>query len=255
MKIKDVEELLSVSRSNIRFYEKQGLFTPCRRDNNYREYTEEDIEALKRIIILRKMGFTVDEIKAIMEGELPFSEAVENVKLRLEEEIEELKGSLELVRQVSKNHSSFDEIDVGKTWDKINNSEKAGEKFIDICKDYLKMELDSFDLLLKVIFFYDFKKSRRKYGIPIACLLLLTMCIARGIGRVVIRHESFWSGALYPFALFCACTLFITPLYLLRRKYPKVAGWIAMVFITLAGAFLAGIVLLVIFLLIRSVFT
>ncbi len=255
MKIKEVENLLSVSRSNIRFYEKQGLFTPSRRDNNYREYTEEDIEALKRIIVLRKMGFTVDEIGAIQKGELDFAEAVNTAKLRLEEEIEELNGSLELVRQVSQRHSSFDEIDVGKTWDKINCSEKAGEKFIDVCKDYLKLELDSFDLIWKVIFFHDFKKLRRKYGIPIACLILLTMCIARGIGRVVFWHESFWSGALYPFALFFACTLFITPLYLLGKKYPKVAGWIATVFVILAGTFLAGIVLLIIFLLIRSVFT
>ena len=51
LKIKELENTLSISRSNIRFYEKQGLFTPERKDNNYREYTEQDIEILKGIIV------------------------------------------------------------------------------------------------------------------------------------------------------------------------------------------------------------
>ena len=52
MKIKELENILSITRSNIRFYEKQGLFSPERKDNNYREYTERDIDLLKKIIIL-----------------------------------------------------------------------------------------------------------------------------------------------------------------------------------------------------------
>ncbi len=59
MKIKELETVLSISRSNIRFYEKQGLFSPERKDNNYREYTEQDIEALKKIIVLRKWGLVL----------------------------------------------------------------------------------------------------------------------------------------------------------------------------------------------------
>ena len=45
------ENILSISRSNIRFYGKQGLFSPERKDNNYREYTEQDIKVLKKIIV------------------------------------------------------------------------------------------------------------------------------------------------------------------------------------------------------------
>ena len=33
LKIKELENLLSISRSNVRFYEKQGLFSPERKDN------------------------------------------------------------------------------------------------------------------------------------------------------------------------------------------------------------------------------
>lgn len=83
MKIKELENELSISRSQIRFYEKQGLFSPERKDNNYRKYTEQDIELLKKIIIFRKMGFSVEEIKLLQSNELPFEEAITNVQHRI----------------------------------------------------------------------------------------------------------------------------------------------------------------------------
>ena len=44
MTIKEVEELLSVSRANIRFYEKEGLLSTNRKSNNYCDYSEENIQ-------------------------------------------------------------------------------------------------------------------------------------------------------------------------------------------------------------------
>ena len=37
MKIKDVERLTGLSQSNIRFYEEEGLISPKRLENNYRD--------------------------------------------------------------------------------------------------------------------------------------------------------------------------------------------------------------------------
>ena len=53
MTIKEVEQALSVSRANIRFYEKEGLLTANRKSNNYRDYTEENLRELKKIILFR----------------------------------------------------------------------------------------------------------------------------------------------------------------------------------------------------------
>lgn len=47
MKINEIETLLGQSRANIRFYEKEGLLTPARNENGYREYSEGDIATLK----------------------------------------------------------------------------------------------------------------------------------------------------------------------------------------------------------------
>ena len=247
MKIKELENLLYVSRSNIRFYEKQGLFSPERKDNNYREYTEQDIKVLKKIIIFRKMGFTVEEIKLIQNDELPFAEAITNAQQRIEGEIEQLNGSLKLIKQVAKENSSFDEIDFNEHWYAINESEKSGEKFVDICKDFLELELNSFDFMWKYVFFHDFKKTRAKHGTVIACGILLLLCILRGIGKVLIWKESFWSGFLYPFAVALAASIIILPLFLLSKKFPKVASVIATILLGLIVLFFAGIIILIIY--------
>ena len=49
MTIKDLEERTGLSRANIRFYEKEGLLSPLRRENGYREYTEADVQTLLRV--------------------------------------------------------------------------------------------------------------------------------------------------------------------------------------------------------------
>jgi DNA-binding transcriptional MerR regulator len=59
MKINEVEQLLDITKPNIRFYEKKGLLSPARNQNGYREYSEEDIEILKKIILFRKMGISI----------------------------------------------------------------------------------------------------------------------------------------------------------------------------------------------------
>lgn len=56
MKINEVEELLNTPRANIRYYEKEGFINVSRKENGYRNYTEEDIARLKKIIIFRKLG-------------------------------------------------------------------------------------------------------------------------------------------------------------------------------------------------------
>lgn len=253
LKIKELENLLSISRSNVRFYEKQGLFSPERKDNNYREYTNQDIEVLKKIIIFRKMGFTVEEIKLIQNNDLPFAEAIANAQRRIEDEIEQLNGSLKLIKQVAQENLSFDEIDIDEHWNTISESEKSGEKFVDICKDFLELELNSFDAMWKYVFFHDFKKSRAKHGTVIACGILLLLCILRGIGKVLIWKESFWSGFLYPFAVAFAGTIMILPLFLLNKKFPKIASIIATIFGGLIILLFVGIFLFILYGVINSI--
>lgn len=253
MEIKEVESLLSISRSNIRFYEKQGLISPERRDNNYRDYTKEDITALKRIVMFRKMGFTIEEISLMQKGKLSFNEAIPDVKSRLETEIEQLNGALNTISQISKEYTSFEKIDVNKCWDSIQRSENSGEKFIDICKDYLTLELSLFDNMWKYAFFHDFKKSRKTHGIVKAFITLLLLCLLRGIGRILIWNDSFGSGFLYPWIVALIGSVMVLPLFILSKKMPKIASIVSTVLLILIILLFAGIFLLVIYRIINSI--
>ena len=65
MTIKEVETLTGITKANIRFYEKEGLLAPGRSSNNYREYSEDDVEHLRKIRIFRIMGFSVAQIRQL----------------------------------------------------------------------------------------------------------------------------------------------------------------------------------------------
>lgn len=67
MTIKDVEERTGLARSNVRFYEKEKLINPSRNEGNgYRDYSEKDVEDIKKIAYLRTLGITIEDIRNIV---------------------------------------------------------------------------------------------------------------------------------------------------------------------------------------------
>ena len=67
MKIKQVEELVGITRKNIRFYEDQGLLNVERAENGYREYHQADVIRLQEIKLFRKMDISIEEMKLLFE--------------------------------------------------------------------------------------------------------------------------------------------------------------------------------------------
>lgn len=253
MKINEVEKLLSVSRSNIRFYEKEGLLTPDRAENNYRNYSEENINELKKILNLRKLGFTVEEIKYLQDGKLSFEDAVNTNILRLENELDTLKTALEMNKFLLNKNTTFDTINHDQLWNDITNAEEQGNQFIDFCMDYLMFEANIFDNMWKYVFFFNFKNLRYRKGLYGACGILLLICVLRGLSGYLIRNESFWDGFLYPFIIFAAASLILTPIFLLGKKNPRVASIILKILLALIFLFFAAIIILFIYGLVTNV--
>ena len=70
MKINEVEALVGITKKNIRFYEEKGLLSPRRNsENGYRDYGGAEVEALKRIKLMRKLGVPIEDIRRMQEGE------------------------------------------------------------------------------------------------------------------------------------------------------------------------------------------
>lgn len=94
MTIKEVEEQTGLARSNIRFYEKEGLIKPLRKEGNgYRDYTEEDVEEIKKIACLRTVGITIEDIRRLSQKETNLHEVLEKQKRVLEEQISGLQNA------------------------------------------------------------------------------------------------------------------------------------------------------------------
>ena len=65
MTVKEMEVLSGMTRANIRFYESEGLLAPARSANGYRDYSDHDLEVLKRIKLLRSLRIPLEEIQAL----------------------------------------------------------------------------------------------------------------------------------------------------------------------------------------------
>ena len=79
MNIKQASEQSGVSAPNIRFYEKEGLLTPARRQgNDYRDYTAGDVRTLKLIRMLRMLDVPLPAIRAVLQGEQSLQQALQN---------------------------------------------------------------------------------------------------------------------------------------------------------------------------------
>ena len=129
MKIGEAAKETGLSISNIRFYEKKGLLEPARdQESKYRNYTEEDILRLKKIIIFRKMDLSVEQIAAMLKGKTDAKEVLKNQEQELLNKIREMEGALELCRILEKEESPLD-IEPEQYLDYIAQEEKKGKKF------------------------------------------------------------------------------------------------------------------------------
>lgn len=93
MTVKEVEECTGLARSNIRFYEKEGLLIPERRKNGYREYSAEDVRELKKIACLRSLGISLEDIRKLQSGQAELRQAVEWQREALRGQLGELSCS------------------------------------------------------------------------------------------------------------------------------------------------------------------
>ena len=91
MTIKDVEKRTGLSRSNIRFYEKEKLIEPSRNESNgYRDYSENDVENIKKIAYLRTLGISIEDIRSIISEKVTLREMLKKQNEVLKSQITDL---------------------------------------------------------------------------------------------------------------------------------------------------------------------
>lgn len=142
MTIKELEEVLDMTRANIRFYEQEGLLSPARNPNGYRDYSQEDVETLKRIQLLRKLDMDLETIRALQRGEQTLSEALERQLRRLEADEAALTGAKAVCVQLRQERPDYATLDAGP-WLARLEEVPASERFAPP-KDEKPLPQDSF---------------------------------------------------------------------------------------------------------------
>ncbi|MBN3788463.1 MerR family transcriptional regulator [Burkholderia sp. Ac-20353] len=97
MKIGELAARTGMSTSAIRFYEQSGLLPPAGRgQNGYRIYDDAAVERLRMISLAQRLGFSLDEMRAVADEMNAFSK--DGLLARLDErlrEIDELRAKLD----------------------------------------------------------------------------------------------------------------------------------------------------------------
>ncbi|SFL89878.1 MerR family transcriptional regulator [Marinobacter zhejiangensis] len=68
MKVNELAKAAGTSADTVRFYTREGLLSPSRNpDNNYQQFSPDDLRRLKFARKARTLGFSLPEIKTILE--------------------------------------------------------------------------------------------------------------------------------------------------------------------------------------------
>ncbi|MCI6696196.1 MAG: MerR family transcriptional regulator [Erysipelotrichaceae bacterium] len=80
--IGELSKLQNISRQTLIFYDKIGLFTPAyiNPENGYRYYNANQLDYLDTICIMKKIGFSLEEIKEHMKNYTLDSSVIDNMK-------------------------------------------------------------------------------------------------------------------------------------------------------------------------------
>lgn len=114
MNIAEAERRTGLTRANIRFYEKEGLLKPTRGENGYRDYTEDNVQTLRKIMLLRRLRLSVPDIRAIESGEKALPEAAAGQLDVLQGDIRESEQAYAMCRAICEDRAEWNGLDVDR---------------------------------------------------------------------------------------------------------------------------------------------
>lgn len=94
--IRQTAKLTGLSADTLRYYEREGMIAPKRFENGYRYYDENDMAALKYIVVMKYAHFTLSEMKSMEELQTrePGAQCNEIAKQILSKKADELRKAI-----------------------------------------------------------------------------------------------------------------------------------------------------------------
>ena len=109
LKIKEFSQRMRISADSVRYYEKLGLIHPKRLNNGYRQYDGECEKDIQLIIVLKQLGFSLNEIQGLLKiGAQPISSECNEQSVQLFER--KLEGIKQRIQFWQKTYGTLEEI-------------------------------------------------------------------------------------------------------------------------------------------------
>lgn len=186
MTIKEIETLSGLPRANIRYYEAEGLITPRREENGYRDYSQADADALLRIKLLRALGLTIEQIKTLARGEAALDAVLSDRLQAMRQEQNALEQAEQIAKQLRQAKEDYQTLDAGRYLAELENGMPAAlqqdvqpkqhmlwQRFF---ARYLDVTLyHAFWVALLPLLGYDLFRNRNGGAMLVQVLSLLTM--------------------------------------------------------------------------------
>ena len=130
MKINEVEALVGITKKNIRFYEEKGLLSPRRNsENGYRDYGQAEVDTLKRIKLMRKLGVPIEDIRRMQEGGQTVGDGMRRHLVTLERERKNIDEAVRLCTLLQERQEPLGQLDADQALEEMAQLEHAGTTF------------------------------------------------------------------------------------------------------------------------------
>ncbi len=111
MDIREAEKRTGLERANIRYYETEGLISPERRPNGYRDYSDEDVRTLLKIKLLRMLQVPITSIRALQEDSVPMDSVLKERLAAIDSERHALDVRETICRRMRDDHAEYATLD------------------------------------------------------------------------------------------------------------------------------------------------
>ena len=166
---------MGITKKNIRFYEAEGLLAPRRNsENGYRDYGEEEVETLRRIKLLRKLGVSLEEIRQMQTGVHTVGDGMRRHLVTLERERQNLADAARVCEELTDCQERLEALDAQGLLDRMDRMEEEGTTFMDKQKRDMK---------------------RRRYVMPVVMAVVMAVLMIALIWLFLWAFETDPAGA------------------------------------------------------------
>lgn len=86
MLINEIAKKCKITKKAVQYYTQQGLIVPAVMENGYHNFSEQDVEILKQVVLYRKLGLSISEIKGVLRNHKELTSILHQRTLELEQE-------------------------------------------------------------------------------------------------------------------------------------------------------------------------